>query len=141
MGRPMMTPPTHLTDSEPGWREATARFLTAVDGGQRATVAALLRQPRWGGRGLRAWLRLVADQGQPLPAVLPTQLVEVYLQDTEAEPLHDCARCGLAVPVRPGWRRAPDGVPEAVYFPACPCCGGPTGPYAYWSRGADGTAN
>jgi hypothetical protein len=83
-------------------------------------------------------VRLVADQGRPLPSTLPPQLVAVYLADTEALPLHDCGRCGLAVPVRPGWHAGHEAPPEHDYFPACPSCGGPTGPYAYWARDGRG---
>src|SRR4051794_18480924 len=125
--------------AEPAWLAAEERFLAAIDPAQREAVAGLLARPRCGGRGLRAWLRLVADQGRPLPAAVPAAVVDVYLADGEAVPLHDCGRCGLAVPVRPGWggHEAP---PDHVYFPACPCCGGPTGPYAYWAH-AGGVRN
>src|SRR4051812_8208586 len=121
----------------PAWLAAEERFLAAISPGQRAAVADLLRRPRCGGRGLRAWLRLVADQGRPLPAAVPAQLVAVYLADGEAVPLHDCGRCGLAVPVRPGWHGGHEAPPQHIYFPTCPQCGGPTGPYAYWAHAAE----
>ena len=100
----------------------------------RSTVRALLRNPRSGGRGLRAWLSLAATQGRPIPAELPAELVRVYLDDHEAEPLHDCEDCGLPVPVRAGRHCGHEAVVECVYFPECPCCGGRTGRHAYWSR-------
>lgn len=123
-----------------GWSAAEERFLAAVESAQRAAVAEVLHRPRCGGRGLRAWLRLIADQGRPLPPTIPAQLVAVYLTDGDAVPLHDCGRCGLAVPVRPRWQDGHEPPPERIYFPACPHCGGPTGKYAYWAH-ADGDRN
>lgn len=118
---------------DPGWSEARDRFLAAMDLGQRLAVEGLLRQPRCGGLGLRLWLRILVTQGRPLPPALPVELVQVYLDDSEAVPLHDCANCGIAIPVRPGWQGY-EGEPQRVYFPTCPSCGGRTGLYAYWSN-------
>jgi hypothetical protein len=115
------------------WREARERFLAAVDPGQREAVARRLRQRLLGGAGLRAWLRALVWTDAPPPARLPPALIDVYLRDPLALPLHDCAECGTAVPVRPGRRGDAEAEPERVYFPACPCCGGKTGLYAYWS--------
>jgi hypothetical protein len=115
------------------WAQTRDRFLAAVDPKQRATVAGLLRQRHRGGLGLRMWLRTLVTQDRPLPESLPTELVQVYLDDPEAVPLYDCASCGLAVPVLPGWRGY-EGEPERVYFLECPCCGGSTGLHAYWSN-------
>ena len=115
------------------WAQTRDQFLSAVDPRQRPTVAGLLRQPHRGGVGLRMWLRTLVTQGRAVPESLPLDLVQVYLDDPEAVPLHDCAECGLAIPVHPGWRGY-EGEPERVYFPACPCCGGPTGLHAYWSK-------
>ncbi len=117
---------------EDRWALTRERFLAAVDPRQRAAVAELLRQPRRGGQGLRVWLQSLATRGVPVPRSLPPDLVGVYLQDAEALPLHDCAGCGLAVPVRPG-RGGEGDEPEQVYFPHCPCCGAATGLYAYWA--------
>ena len=91
---------------------------------------------RWtrGGRGLRSWLALLEIDGRPLPASLPGELVDVYLLDDDAEPLHDCERCGVPVPVRAGRHCGHEAAVERAYFPACPCCGGRTGRHAYWSR-------
>src|SRR5205814_1153483 len=80
------------------------------------------------------WVRLLAADPRPLPAALPTELVDVYLRDDEAMPQHDCGRCGLWLPVRPGWHGGHERAAERVYFRACPTCGGPTGLYAYWAR-------
>lgn len=115
------------------WVEARDQFLAAIDPRQSAAVAELLRQPRRGGLGLRMWLRDLVTQGRPIPATLPARLIQVYLDDAEAVPLHDCADCGLAVPVHPGCHGYEEE-PERVYFAACPCCGGATGLYAYWSN-------
>src|SRR4051812_4803509 len=102
------------------WAQTRDGFLSAMDPRQRPVVAALLRQPHCGGLGLRMWLRALVTQGRPLPESLPVELVQVYLDDPEAVPLHDCARCGLGMPVHPGWRGY-EGEPAQVYFPACPC--------------------
>jgi len=115
---------------------AEARFIAAVPTGLRSDVWTLLTNPQRGGRGLRAWLSLLEADHPPLPCELPQELVEVYLRDHEAEPLHDCEDCGLPVPVRCGRRLGREPVAEREYFPACPSCGGRTGRYAFWSRAA-----
>jgi hypothetical protein len=123
----------------PSWLSMRDRFLDAVEMRQRPQVASMLRLPQHGGRGLRAWLGSIAAQRSCMPDSIPEQLVQVYLEDSEAIPLHDCASCGVAIPVRPAW----DGYeeePDQVYFSRCPCCGGPTGLYAYWSRRAEEAA-
>ena len=112
------------------WQDARERFLAAVDPRQRPVVEAVLSQPFYGGAGLRAWLAALANRGGVLPPSLPQELVVVYLEDSEALPLHDCADCGLAIPVRPG-RSSFVGEVERVYFRTCPCCGGRTGWYAH----------
>src|SRR3954469_12034308 len=107
------------------WAQTRDSFLSAVDARQRPVVARLLRQPHCGGLGLRMWLRNLVTQDRPLPESLPVELIQVYLDDPEAVPLHDCAWCGLAIPVHPGWRGY-EGEPERAFFPTCPCCSGPT---------------
>src|SRR5215213_5390973 len=82
------------------WGEVRDRFLEAVDGPQRPLVALLLRQPRLGGTGLRHWLSALAAGVAVLPTSIPPEVIQTYLTDPEALPLHDCAACGLAVPVR-----------------------------------------
>ncbi len=116
------------------WQEARDHFLAAVAPEQRPFVARLLRERHEGGHGLRTWFRNLVWNGACLPAAVPPAVVEVYLADPEALPLHDCADCGMAVPVRPDRQAGPEGEPERVYFPTCPCCGGQTGLYAYWSN-------
>lgn len=122
------------SDAASGVLSVECRFLAAMPNGLRPDVESLLANPRQGGRGLRAWLSLLTVDHPPLPAQLPSNLVEVYLTDDEAEPLHDCETCGLAVPVRCGRRASREPVAEREYFPACPQCGGRTGRFAFWSR-------
>lgn len=112
------------------------RLLACVPAAHRPLTRQLLTDPRCGGRGLRAWLALLEADHPPLADELPAALVEVYLRDDDAEPLHDCERCGLAVPVRAGRRCGHEAAVEREYFPACPKCGGRTGRFAYWSRRA-----
>jgi hypothetical protein len=113
--------------------ESVDRLLAAVPAGRRADIRVTLLDPRRGGHGLRSWLAIIETDGRPLPAALPRELVEVYLADDDAEPLHDCERCGLPVPVRAGRRCGHEAAVEREYFPACPCCGGRTGRHAYWA--------
>ena len=112
------------------------RLMAAVPAAYRKRTAAVLKSPRLGGRGLRAWMVILDTDDRPLPKDLPAGLVEVYLDDSEAEPLHDCERCGLTVPVRANRRCGHEATVDHVYFPECPHCGGRTGRYAYWSRTA-----
>jgi hypothetical protein len=118
----------------PAWEAVKDEFLRAVPPRQRAQVAELLHESDSRGRGLRTWLRVLAANEQRPADRFPAALVQVYLDDDEAMPLHDCAVCGVAIPVRPDWYSF-DGEPQQVYFPECPCCGGRTGLYAAWSRG------
>jgi hypothetical protein len=111
------------------WQELHDRFLAAVPSAQRADVARALDEPQSAGRGLRVWLEILAAQQREPPVTIARELVDVYLDDPNALPQHDCADCGLAVPVRP----SSDGEGRA-YFPRCPGCGGPTGRFAYWSN-------
>jgi hypothetical protein len=117
-------PPRH-------WAEAVEQLLAAVDPQQRAAVQQFLKDWHAGGRGLREWARSLLRRGKAVPEALPRELVQVYLDDPDAEPLHDCARCGVAVPVHPAPRGA--GGAEFAYFRLCPVCGGRTGLYAYWA--------
>ena len=118
--------------AEPDWRDAEDEFLAAIGPDQRPRVRALLENPRRGGRGLRSWFALV-ESGLRGAAAVPAEVVEVYLTDDEAEPLYDCERCGLPVPVRAGRRCGHEPTPERVYFASCPRCGGKTGRHAFWS--------
>jgi len=116
-----------------GATETMVQFLAAVPAMLRGRVRILLTDPRCGGRGLRAMLALLDTNPRGLPDVLPSELVEVYIRDDEAEPLHDCERCGLPVPVHAGRRCGHEASVDCEYFPACPHCGGRTGRYAFWS--------
>ncbi len=123
------------TDTAPGdaTRSVMDALLAAVPTDYRGHVRALLTDPHSGGRGLRALLALLDTDPRTLPTCLPTELVEVYLHDDEAEPLHDCERCGLPVPVHAGRRCGHEASVEREYFPKCPHCGGRTGRFAFWS--------
>src|SRR5215207_7788138 len=79
-------------------------FLAAIPQSLRPNVRTLLYSPRCGGRGLRAWLSHIEAGRNPPLGEYPPELIEVYLSDDDAEPLHDCEICGLAVPVRCGRR-------------------------------------
>lgn len=61
--------------------------------------------------------------GEDKPVALPPEVADVYLQDDEVGPYHDCEDCSYNVPV--GRRR---------YFERCPLCGGRTGWYAYYEK-------
>lgn len=117
------------------------RLLAAIPAELQDRARNVLHNPRLGGRGLRAWIALLEAEDRPLPAALPPELVEVYLRDAEAEPLHDCEVCGLPVPVRTGWRAGHEPSADRVYFPICPHCGGRTGPHAFWARAATAAVN
>jgi len=121
-------------DFESHWFEICEQFLNAVASRQRPAVAARLKQPNNGGSGLRDWVAAITWRGALLPERIPESLIQVYLTDPEAAPLHDCEGCGLLVPVRPsrfdGW----DGEPEEVYFPTCPLCESRTGQYLYFTK-------
>jgi hypothetical protein len=113
---------------------AIGQLLSAIPAGQRGRARTLLTDPRCGGRGLRALVALLDADPRALPDALPAELVEVYLRDDEAEPLHDCERCGLPVPVHAGRRCGHEASVDREYFPTCPRCGGRTGRFAFWSR-------
>jgi hypothetical protein len=103
-------------------------FLAAVPADLRAEVAAALADPGRGERLIEWRLSPVARRAA-LPAELPRGLVRVMLDDPEAMALHECGRCGLRVPIRPGETYPPK--PAVALFPACPACGGRTGYSAY----------
>jgi hypothetical protein len=120
---------------------AMDRLLAAVTPARRPLARQLMTDPRCGGHGLRAWLAMLAAGHGPLPPRVPGEVVEVYLSDDAAEPLHDCEKCGLAVPVRATRRYGHEAAVEREYFPNCPCCGGRTGRHAYWSCRAEAGSN
>ena len=80
---------------------------------------------------------LLAWRGAVLPSSLPGELIDVYLHDSEAAPLHECEDCGVAIPVKKS-RRGGCDEPERAYFPSCPVCGGRTGWYLRHARLAEG---
>lgn len=115
------------------WEMAYQQLLSAVPPEHAACVQRLLESLHNGGCGLREWVNAIAWRGAVCPPVIPSVLIEVYISDPEAVPLHDCEACGLAVPVRPNRLRGLEAEPEQIYFPSCPSCGGRTGWYLYWS--------
>jgi hypothetical protein len=127
-----------ITNSETGhtsqWDAACQMFLQAVAPADRKQVEALIHGMHNGGAGLREWISAIAWRGSIIPTEIPQVLIDVYLHDSEAVPLHDCEDCGIAIPVRPSRLDGPDGEPERVYFGSCPACGGRTGPFMYFSR-------
>ena len=116
------------------WREVTDRLLAAVEPRQREDVARVLEDTHGGGWGLRLWVSSIIWGGASLPEQVPAELIDVYLTDPEAMPLHECGECGLPVPVRPNRVHGNDGDPERVYFPACPACDSPTGWYLFRAK-------
>lgn len=103
-------------------------FLAAVPDDLRDEVAAALSDPVRRER-LGEWADHPVARGGTLPAVLPRELVRAMLDDPEAIILHECGRCGLRVPIRPGLSYPPK--PCVILFPNCPECGGTTGCFAY----------
>jgi hypothetical protein len=120
----------HPAQAEP---DLAAFFLAAVLPEQRLAVEARLREFPARGHGLLAWVTNVA-QGERLPERIPPAVIDVYLGDEEALPLHDCEDCGLMVPLRPGQTWGTAATPPQVYFEACPACGGRIGWYAYRNK-------
>jgi hypothetical protein len=122
------------TEHESNWNVAYQQFLQAVAPRQRDQVARLAKTMHNGGSGLRDWLSAITWRGAILPRRIPEQIIDVYLRDSEAAPLHDCEGCGLAIPVRPSRLHGLEGEPDQIYFDKCPACGSQTGLYLYFSR-------
>jgi hypothetical protein len=122
------------TKHESNWNAAYQQFLRAVAPRQREQVQHLLKTMHNGGSGLRDWLSALTWRGAILPTRIPEQIIDVYLRDSEAAPLHDCEGCGLAIPVRPSRLHGLEGEPDLIYFDKCPACGSQTGLYMYFSR-------
>ncbi len=125
-------PASHEADA--AWNTTCFRFLQAVSATQQARVANLLHSVHNGGSGLRDWVSAVTWRGGVLPDRIPEAIIDVYLSDSEAAPLHDCEGCGIAIPVRPSRLHGLEGEPDEVYFSTCPACGSRTGLYMYFSR-------
>src|SRR4051794_30592504 len=99
------------------WDEAVEEFLAAIHPRQRVAVEQMLKRPNCGGQSLRNWLRAIVSQNRKVHSKFPRELIEVYLRDSEAEPVHDCSRCGLMVPVHVDRHHDPDGETGRSYFP------------------------
>jgi hypothetical protein len=124
-------------DRADAWEDACRWLLEMVAPELRPEIERRLRHLHTGGAGLREWVATIAFRGGAMPSEIPAELMQVYLTDAEAAPLHDCESCGLAVPVRPNRLEGTEGEPEFAYFPECPVCHGRTGLYYYWSRRAE----
>lgn len=123
--------------SDARWADACQQFIAAAPESIRESVERSLHSLHGGGFGLRNWVSSLAWRGGKLPEEIPAELVQVYLDDPEAAPLHDCESCGVAIPVRPNRIDGLEAEPEQTYFPSCPVCGGRTGLYMYVSRQAE----
>jgi hypothetical protein len=133
------------------WFAAGQRLLAAVSAEQTAAVMGVLeswvlQQSRDAPPcpGLVSWVHHLAGDRGFVPAKIAPEVIATYLTDARAQPAHDCADCGMEVPVRPPVVDArsfgPNGVYRAAaeaavyYFPVCPHCGGQTGQLAYWQK-------
>ncbi len=114
------------------WEDVRRNFLKAVHYLQRPAVEGLLQRPRHGGKGLRMWLQNLEMRGDFFPEELPPALVQIYLDDSEVLPLHDCESCGLLIPVHPSIDF--EAEPRKTFFPKCPHCGNRTGRHAHGAR-------
>jgi hypothetical protein len=119
------------------WEFVHAGFMSLVPEELRDEVQRHLSGLNGNGEGLRRWLNDIAYGGRDMPESIPREVLAIYFTDHEALPLHDCADCGLPVPVRPNRLYGSEGDPEEVYFADCPACGGHTGLYQYWSNRSD----
>jgi hypothetical protein len=133
---PQPTSRPQTDDATQRWDDTRKLFLEAVEPQQREAVESLLQHLHSGGSGLRDWVAAIAWRGAMLPKAIPAALVDVYLQDADAVAHHECAECGIAIPVRvQRWQTIDDGSCE-IYFPTCPACGGRTGWYLHRSKQA-----
>lgn len=124
--------PLNIEDER--WEFVYSQFIGLVDKELRDDVQRALVNMHQNGEGLRCWINDIAYRERVLPTLIPREVLQVYLSDPEALPLHDCADCGLSVPVRPNRLYGSEADPEQEYFPICPACGGQTGLYCYWSN-------
>ena len=119
----------HVVD----WLNAQDRLLDALPSHQRAAVIDAIEGWPDRGLGLLDWLDDLV-RASSIPTPLPSELVQVYLDDPDALPLHDCEDCGLRIPVRPGRQCGNDSQAAHRYFDHCPACGGRVGWYAFWEK-------
>ena len=123
-----------MAEADRKWNQARERFLNAVADDQRAAVDQRLKDLGARGAGLRAWLTAIAWRGGVLPQRLPRELVQVYLDDAEVRPRHECEACGLLIPVQPAGRRGAEAIQPGIYFSNCPACDAGTGRYVFRSK-------
>jgi hypothetical protein len=119
------------------WAWACEQLIAALPRERRGAAEQALQNTRGSGAGLREWVSAIAWRGALCPEVVCVELIDVYLKDPEALPLHDCEDCGLPIPIRPNRQHGFEAEPEQVYFEHCPACGGRTGWYRYWARRAE----
>src|ERR1051325_3914806 len=67
------------------------------------------------------------------PIHLPSDVAEVYLNDTTVQPDYECEKCGYRVPIA----KLEETGEIKVYFPQCPLCGGNTGEHVWEARRFD----
>jgi len=123
-----------MAEADRKWNQARERFLAAVADDQRAAVDQRLNDLGARGAGLRTWLTAIAWRGGVLPQRLPRELMQIYLDDAEARPRHECEACGLLIPVQPARRRGAEVIPLRIYFSNCPVCDAGTGWYVFRSK-------
>lgn len=123
-----------VRDNDERWDFAYDGFMSLVAEDLREEIERIVSGINGNGQGLRCWINNIAYRGGVMPELIPREVLLVYLVDHEALPLHDCANCGLSVPVRPNRLYGSEGDPEEEYFLVCPACGGQTGLYSYWSN-------
>ncbi len=122
------------SEKDKQWTDTCQEFMVSVPTELQGNVDRALRSLHAGGFGLRTWVAAIAWRGAKLPESIPTELLQVYLNDPEAVPLHECETCGIAIPIRPDRLNGLDDEPEHTYFESCPACAGRTGLYLYASR-------
>lgn len=135
--------------ASPGSREPTeedlerGRRLDAILEGltdaQREYVLGDLNDPevmRPGGRRTSRLTRqiLALVIGTERPPIMHPDAAQVYIDDTDVSPLHECEDCGLGIPVRAGIIRGGRTIPAHRYFDRCPNCGGRVGYAAYFQK-------
>ncbi len=126
--------PNVRSEQERQWTSACRDFMISIPDELQCKVECCLKNKNSGGPGLRSWVAAIAWRGAKLPEEVPAELLQVYFDDPEAVPLHECESCGIAIPVRPNRLHGLDDEPEQVYFESCPTCGGRTGLYLFVSR-------
>ena len=122
------------------WSDALHRLLERLEPEQRSLVLEELKGYSERGKDALGKLTLKVlfyveqhlKAGTPLE--FPCSVASVYLEDPDAEPLHECADCGYDLPFEWAHPRAEPPRAAKVYFEFCPLCGGKVGYYAFYSK-------